>query len=64
MKSIIDQNIVMKCITVLKILTTQEDQHTFPALQETADQACDESQESCQADEEDGPDGKIWGDKW
>jgi hypothetical protein len=45
MQSIIDQNIIMKCITVLKILTTQqEDQHTFPALQETADQACDKSQ--------------------
>ena len=34
------------------------------AYQETADQACDEHQESCQADEDEGPEREVWGDKW
>ena len=34
------------------------------AYQQTADQACDEHQESRQADEDEGPEGEVWGDMW
>ena len=42
----------------------EEDKQHVMAYQETADQASDEHQESHQADEDKGPEGEVWGDKW
>lgn len=48
-----------------RTLITQllKDKQPFFTYQEAADQACDEYQQSRQADKDDGPEGEIWGDK-